>query len=719
MAYAKKYTINFKQLKNYDGNDSWTIDIYQEGHGGGTTELYTERESIVLRRDGGQFEWVNGTKLSFGLYNLTEEQYIEFREASFGDYYCILKRGSGGEQWFKGYNQSEIYTESYSDVPYSAKLEFTCGLSHLKYVRFDDSGTLYSGQKALIEVIRLCLNKLPSPDLQVREFVNVYEDSITSTTTASMLAQIYVDSSLYREDKDGVEVGMTCHQVLTEIMKCFNVHLFQSLYTWHIVRWQEYSDATMYYREFDARVGTESTLTVDGIGSLTTNKRVAGQPDGTSTELVVTSETELSIEPPLNRIKLTYDQEQQEVSNFELIKNGCMVNFTPNNYTGKPTEWSYTGIDPDTYNAIAAINGVNWFQFDDITTDVYNSTKYIKQTRSNLYVNTTDRLILTTQGIQKISITNVGSGSDYNKINTFLGGGWYRYYPMIIKIGSYYLQQNGVNNGTWTTTPSVFTISKLGCNQQMPFWVNNFVAFSNDSSYITTAVLPVSGFQTIEMTYLQPYSNVELHDTLLTEFDITIDNFGIKCMSVIYEPDQSAAITDYTVYQEIDEDEEVLDLTIMHGDGLYDFSKNSFRLSSGAVTDNWNRRGKTDNLNIFNMILKQYAELRGAFVKMLSGQIFAQMYPFNTIEHTVNGTAYHYMIQDYTYNIENNEWDVNLMEIANYTALLPDITTTYRYVENQEEVIDDSILIDIQNSSEIIEDSTKIYVNQYDINNYL
>lgn len=718
MAYLEKYTIIFKQTKYYDAYDGWIISIYQDGFVGSKKVLYTERDSIVLQRDGGQFEWVNGTKLSFGLYNLTEEQYIEFREASFGDYYCILKRNDGS-QVFLGYNQSEIYTESYSDVPYSAKIEFTCGLSHLKYVRFDNSGALYTGQKTLIEVIRLCLNKLPNPVLQVREFLNIYEDSISNGATNSMLSQIYVDSTLYREIKDGVEVGMTCRQVLEEILKCFNAHLFHYDFQWQIIRWQEYSDATMYYREFDPRVGTESTVTVDGSGSLTTNKRVAGVPDGTPTELIITSETELSIEPPLNRIQLTYNQEQQEISNFELIKNGCIGNFTPNNYTGKPTEWTYQGVDPDAYNAIYAANGFNWFQFNDLDSSTYVATKYITQTRQNLYISTSDRLIIKFNGLQNITITAASTSSDFNKINYFLAGGWNRYYPMIIKIGAYYLQQQGGNSGTWTTTPSVFTYNFLGSGSQMPFWFTTFAVNVTDNIYITTAVLPVGGFQNIEIRFLQPYSDVEVHDTLITDFSINIDNFGIRCASVIYEPDQSAAITDYVVYQEIEEDEEILELDIMHGDGLYDFSKNSFRISTGEVTNNWNRRGKTDNLTIFNQILRQYADLRGSFVKMLSGNVITQFKPYNTIEHTVNGTAYHYMVQDYSYKLETNEWNINLMEIANYASVTPTVNTTYRYLTNDEPTQPKTPLTDNQNGSNIVEDSTKFFVSQNDINNYL
>jgi len=182
-------------------------------------------------------------------------------------------------------------------------------------------------------------------------------------------------------------------------------------------------------------------------------------------------------------------------------------------------------------------------------------------------------------------------------------------------------------------------------------------------------------------------------------------------MKNLYRPAQTSVVTDYVVYQQIDEDEEVLNLEIMHGDGLYDFSLNSFRLSTGEVTDNWNRRGLTDNLSIFNMILKQYADLRGSFVYNLSATIYAQMSPYNTIQHTVNGTDYHYWITDYEYKLETNEWSCNLMQIENFTSLTPDITTTYRYVEEPDIENPTDPLIDTNNSLNIIEDSTNTYMN--------
>lgn len=718
MAYAKKFTIPFKQIKGYDAVDGWVIDIYKDGHGGGSTVLYTERDSIILKRDGGQFEWVNGSKLSFELFNLSEEQYIEFRTASYGDYYCNLKREDGTLVW-RGYLQSEIYTEAYDQPPYTAKLEFTCGLSHLKYVRFDDGvGNLYTGQKSLIEVIRLCLNKLEVPLSVIREFVNVYDDSMTSTTTSSMLNQTFVDCTVYREEKDGVEVGFTCHSVLEEIFKCLNVHIFQYDVVWYIIRWQEYEDATMYYRDFNANVGAESTITVDATGSLTTNKRVVTGVTGLSTELVLNNESELSVEPPLNRIKLTYNQDFSTFENMQLIQNGCMQLFTTNAYTGNPTYWTYQGIDPDSYSAIYQAGLLNIFQFNDIDSEAYVSTKYIKQTRENLYISTSDTLRLDMKGYQEISIAKVPLTADYNDINFFLNSGWIRYYPVQIKIGAYYLRQIGTNTGDWVTTPQIFTLVASGCGWSMPFWVDSIDGSVNDYFFLVTDLLPLSGFQDVEMTFFQPYSSVLPKDTLLTDFTINVDAFGLTCASVIYRPDQSAAITDYIVYQEIDEDEEVLNLDIIHGDGLYDFSINSFRLSSGQVTNNWNRRGLTDNLSIFNMILKQYAELRGNFVYNLSATIFAQISPYNTIEHTVNGTDYHYWITDYEYKLETNEWSCNLMQIENFTAIVPDISVTYKYVEepNVEE-----IKIDYENTqaNNVIANSSVIIADQNEINNFL
>ena len=41
-------------------------------------------------------------------------------------------------------------------------------------------------------------------------------------------------------------------------------HIFLWDNKWHVIRIQEYTDTTMNWRDFNANVGTESTVTVDG-----------------------------------------------------------------------------------------------------------------------------------------------------------------------------------------------------------------------------------------------------------------------------------------------------------------------------------------------------------------------------------------------------------------------------------------------------------------------
>ena len=288
----------------------------------------------------------------YGIYSSTlmELDYIKI-------YQEIIPFDSADVLKFVGYNQSEIYTEPFDQPPYSSVLEFTCGLNHLKNVKFNEaenevietgidantnafspsvdltgtakgakfevdyiSGTvenlsiqiqtspddatwtdlgfgvgnnyamddiganyvrlkvvtvegaasvvdwkitpLYVGQKSLIEVIRLCLNKLPNTR-SIIEFLNIYEDSINSTTTDSMLNQIFVDCSVYKNIDEGEkETEFYCHKVLTECLKVFGVNLYQANGEWYIARVQEYNDTTIYYRLLIELVACYSLLKI-------------------------------------------------------------------------------------------------------------------------------------------------------------------------------------------------------------------------------------------------------------------------------------------------------------------------------------------------------------------------------------------------------------------------------------------------------------------------
>jgi hypothetical protein len=142
------------------------------------------------------------------------------------------------------------------------------------------------------------------------------------------------------------------------------------------------------------------------------------------------------------------------------------------------------------------------FNFDDLTSSAYVSTKYMSQSRANLYVNSTDSLLISFTGYQRLNIT-ASTNANYNDINNFLLGAWQRYYPFQLKVGSYYLSLTGSNSGTWTTTPTICYPSKVGCLNQMSFWQTNFITDIQDGFGIQTATLPETGFKTVEMTMFQ------------------------------------------------------------------------------------------------------------------------------------------------------------------------------------------------------------------------
>ncbi len=421
MAYALKYTYTFKQVKAYTTED-WKLNIYLEGYGGASSEIsFIQRNSIQLTRDGDVLDQVLGTRLTFGLMAQSINEWSEFRDADWGDYKVELIKDPTGTPVtkFVGYNQTDIFTEPYDEtMGGGASLEFTCGLSHLKYIRFDNSGTLYDGQKSIIEVLRLCLNKLPTP-INIREHVNLYEDSNNSTTTDSMLAQIFVDSTVYKEkadDKDeDNEVGMFCYDVITEILKPFNAHIYIAEGAWYIFRPQDYQETTIYWRQFLPRVGSESTVTVDSTGNYTSNKRTeTGVSNGNANELVIVAPaTELSIEPPLNRAKVIYEQKHLDIEDSNIIKNGCFLDRTTtqsgNNYYDSPAFWTFNGDDPTTYQAFYSLNigSDEFFQFEPTgqkTQTTWDLTKYMTQGKDDLPTATTDSLQLRFDAILSLSL---------------------------------------------------------------------------------------------------------------------------------------------------------------------------------------------------------------------------------------------------------------------------------------------------------------------------
>ena len=698
MAFGKKYSTTFYQLKSYATSGEWQINIYLEGYGGAVTEIDTVRNSIKLDRGGDFADSIRATTLEFSVYNKTEGQFLEFADANWGDYKVELIYDPNGTPITKyiGYNQTEIYTEPLEQTPYPSSLKFTDGLKHLDYIRWDASGTLYTGQKALIETLRLALNKLPSP-IVVREAVNVYEDSINTTTTDSMLNQIYTDATMYKtlEEEVGtdVEKAFMCSEVLEEILKPLYCQIYQSNGKWLIVRKNEYKDATIYYRDFNANVGTESTLTINGTGSITPLVTITNN-NALATDIIVPSASaEKEITPPINRLKLTYNQFNLDLEDANLIVNGDFQSFSQDaNYAvtnnGTPNFWSYTNLDTSTYFAhnfaLDGEAGNHGFQFNPATyktavpplLSITTPTDYISQNKVSVPTATTDTIRLTFD-MQTTTAKTILIG------NTPSTAAWQNYWDndievitqIYFKLGTYYLAGDNINGYSWSTLSqtaecimkggsgfSSFALTTLGTNA----WLNRYYHTFDE----VLPNLPQTGSFTWDCRIYEPYTNVPAYNTQDANYNVVVDSIYYSNIRATYQPDEIDPSTEQILYADINEDENVEEIEVIHGDGTTSISQGSFRLSTGSITDLWNRRGVVENLPILTILINSIRDDNGDFKDQLNATLIGEFENYNTFRMTIGAITKDYILDAHTQNLETNEWECTLIEIKTFTNVI-------------------------------------------------
>lgn len=685
MAFALKYTSTFRQIKEYSTSGEWQIKIYLEGYGGASSEIKTVAGTLSLNRGGDFTATMLATTLSFGVYNETEGQFIEFADASWGDYYVELIKDPNGspETIFYGYNQTDIYTEPYEQTPYPSQLKFTCGLSHLKYVRFDYSGgTLFKGQKSLIELIRICTNKLPVK-LNVREFVNVYEDSQLTTTTDSPLNQTFVDAELFKKmtKKEGgaiEESAFMCYQVLEEILKVFYCHIYQWGGKWYIVRKQEYKDSTMYFRDFLARNGSESTITIDGTGNLTTNKKTVTNNNGAATDIIFPVDAEKEVMPPLNRVKVTFTQQNIDFINNNLIRNGLFndIDFTAGATTnnGTPSFWSTgSGLDTSTYFAMISAPWIaqnkTFFQFNPNSYKTSSSIKvnnYIQYSKTDVPVGTADKIQIGFSIYSYIENSTIPGGSPAG-YDAFISKDAEVRYEVQLKIGSYYLDGNPSVGYSWVlyAARAVLMIEGYGS-----IGTQNDDFESIDHLSIVTPNLPESAVRDIEIRIFEPHNNI--YGWGVQSFDNTcvVLGLGISDVEFTYLPLGIEPVTEQYLYADINEDENYEEINVILGDNSNTISQGALRLSTVLNTDLWNRRGKTENIPILEILIESLGDDRGAFNDILKGKLIGEFDGFNSIEMTVGAITSHYHIENFNLALESYEWNVSLYRLQTFTPVI-------------------------------------------------
>ena len=691
MAYGLKYTGTF--YSNV-GNYQYDVSIYQKDYIGSSSDL-TFGNVTITRGDSDLLQSIKGSEANLEIINDTDFKFeSEFGSANYGDFYVVIDKDSS--TLWQGYNIPNTFTEPYEITPYFTELKFNCGLGHLKYKFFEDAGNVYSGQKSILEVVRLCLNRLPnaaSISQSIRESINIFEDSLyggTPSGTDSMINSIFVDTGLYKKQVEGTNgvdyQGWSCYKVIEEILKIFNARIYSWKGLWYIDQIREQKDALIYYRDFLPRVGSEDTLTIDGTGSYNPRQAV------NRSTLHPTPEGEISILPALEKIKYKYFTQNVDYLNNDIITNGyfsALTTYDPliyPNSTGSPSFWNFTGFNPEDYAAIY-FNGVssNWFQFDPSSVqsnDTFNDAVYFHQQKLGVGFASTDKLRLQIKSYIEADWTT-GTNTGYN-ISSF-----YNFVMTAnvekrfkLKLGNYYL--NGFVTGSnsvlnWTTTDSYFTINRQltnGPQGNIPLNYSDSGTVWSDVLYtFDTPTIPFSGVVDVDFYVYEPFHEFN-NFTDTNGFTVDFDTAYYTGLSAIYVPAAAPPEEEVILQHEIDEEAEELSIEVIHGDGPVTVSQGSFRLSNGLITDNWARLGVVESKGIAEIWIEDISELRSKYTRQLSWSLVGTAEMYNTISHFVNGSTDYYIINGFDFNLTESTYDLTLIKLGSETRTAYTTTKT-------------------------------------------
>lgn len=343
MAYAKKYTLEFRDLLNIKGVDHtnvWTVNIYSSGFVGSSTSVTASDKPITLNyKKQDVFAPLIGSELTIELMATAVGQYDEFLNAGPLQYYVdVLKNGS---TWWSGVNTTDNFTQPYSNAPYKIALKFNCGLGELQWRRYENSNNLYTSNEQIIQIISNCLSFLPYTK-NAREIINIRED--TMSDSSGLLEQLYLmDSVLWEIGDDGATHGLNCNKLLSQLLTSLNCRMYQSNNTWYVERIYERTGTSLTYFDYtlNSAPQTGNLFTHSATGTL----NVAQAIDNTTIPRLLSS-SEVAATQKYSSINYEFIIPAEET--VELIPNPFFEdNPTAKNSAGLPLRWDIANTFTD------------------------------------------------------------------------------------------------------------------------------------------------------------------------------------------------------------------------------------------------------------------------------------------------------------------------------------------------------------------------------------
>lgn len=719
-----KYRLEFDDLHL----NEWRIDIAEDGYAGGVATVIGSGAPVMLSWEaekGGDMgalmiDAFHPSSLEFSILTQSEFEWVEFFDASYGTYRCqvILDPSGVNETKWTGFNVADTYTEPFVEqsINPGIKLKFDDGLKRLREIRWDAAGVIHTGNKHLIEILRLALNLLPD-QLNIVEAVNVYDDDHNFTTTDSPLTQTFILSEFYKmttdEAEEPKEEAMMARDVVECILVSLGCRIFQRDNKWHIVRHEELRDASLDTREFVPDVGSESNTATIATANISHRKTI----DNNSTIVWMQANADLEIYSAIEKVIINYKGQNLQLEDNSLVRNpdfrdwGDTETIAPTLYL-----WSTgSGIDETTYPSRAWAGSAgnphptSWpdpegpyafvFQESDIQTlTIRDGNKFIQNTTDNIPLTSTDKFELAFACANNMTAPGFDA-STWLSLTNILRAYWQMQVKLTPSGGgtSIFLKGDLDVDGetfltplSWETTTELLTIRRRWSAFINTEDSNKSVGLGNFPvirSITTPAFTGSTGLFDLEYRIFAPQTNfswvASVFGKSTTEgVAIDIHDAFVSHLHMIYLPDGGDPIKEKEFVKEIDDDADILQFDICHSDGPSGASLASFRLSSTEITDIWNRRANpnadpllSEDKGITTILIDSIERNRAEYRQVLSGRLnkaileFDYLNTLRSIVTTDSGTdTRDYAFLSLRWDIKGGEADVKIIELAESTT---------------------------------------------------
>lgn len=235
MAYGLKYELLCTTVK---GN-LYKVKISFDGYTGNPIDRNVPLSPFKLKKD--KADYIRGTSLDYSIREEIDFEFLEFYTNKTKAVKVELYDPSDILIW-AGYNLPQQYATPYVSDPNIVSFTAADGLGLLKNEPFTLTGFM-----SLLQIIIYCISKT---ELVLGYSIAINMWATLHNTSRSPLEQTYIYSEAF--------AGLTCYEVLEDILKIFNAEITQSRGRWRITRSADKKSTRMLYSTGGAYQGTEA-----------------------------------------------------------------------------------------------------------------------------------------------------------------------------------------------------------------------------------------------------------------------------------------------------------------------------------------------------------------------------------------------------------------------------------------------------------------------------